>query len=103
MALLAKGNVLGVLEIFHRGTHEADAEWVSFLETLAGQAAIAINNTALFADLQRSNADLARAYDATIEGWSRALDLRDHETEGHTQRVTETTLRLAQLLGLGPS
>ena len=101
MPLLAKGNVLGVLEIFHRGPHEADQEWVAFLETLAGQAAIAINNTALFADLQRSNADLARAYDATIEGWSRALDLRDHETEGHTQRVTETTLRLAQLMGLG--
>jgi putative nucleotidyltransferase with HDIG domain len=101
MPLLAKGNVLGVLEIFHRGPHEADQEWMAFLETLAGQAAIAINNTALFADLQRSNADLASAYDATIEGWSRALDLRDHETEGHTQRVTETALRLAQLLGLG--
>jgi len=101
MPLLAKGNVLGVLELFHRGQHEADPEWVSFLETLAGQAAIAINNTALFADLQRSNADLARAYDGTIEGWSRALDLRDHETEGHTQRVTEATLRLAQLMGLG--
>jgi response regulator RpfG family c-di-GMP phosphodiesterase len=101
MPLLAKGNVLGVLEIFHRAPHVADQEWVAFLETLAGQAAIAINNTALFADLQRSNADLARAYDATIEGWSRALDLRDHETEGHTQRVTETSLRLAQLMGLG--
>ena len=89
MPLLAKGSVQGVLELFHRGPHHADQEWMEFLETLAGQAAIAINNSALFEDLQRSNADLARAYDATIEGWSRALDLRDHETEGHTQRVTE--------------
>ncbi len=40
--------------------------------------------------LQRPNAELAVAYDATSEGWSRALDLRDKETEGHTQRVTET-------------
>jgi putative nucleotidyltransferase with HDIG domain len=103
MPLMAKGSVLGVLEIFHRGPHAADQEWIEFLETLAGQAAIAINNTALFEDLQRSNADLARAYDATIEGWSRALDLRDHETEGHTQRVTETSLQLAQLMGISPA
>ena len=39
------------------------------------------------------------AYDETIEGWSRALDLRDKETEGHTQRVTELTLRLAEQPG----
>ena len=100
MPLMAKGNVNGVLELFHRAPHQADQEWLEFLETLAGQAAIAINNTAMFQDLQRSNTDLARAYDATIEGWSRALDLRDRETEGHTQRVTETALHLAENLGL---
>jgi PAS domain S-box-containing protein/putative nucleotidyltransferase with HDIG domain len=43
--------------------------------------------------------ELARAYDATIEGWSRALDLRDRETEGHTQRVTEMALRLSREMG----
>jgi putative nucleotidyltransferase with HDIG domain len=103
MPLLAKGSVNGVLEIFHRGPHQADQEWIEFLETLAGQAAITINNSALFEDLQRSNADLARAYDATIEGWSRALDLRDRETEGHTVRVTNYTLRLAQRMGVSPA
>ena len=40
------------------------------------------------------------AYDTTIMGWSSALDLRDRETEGHTQRVTKATLRLAQAMGL---
>lgn len=40
------------------------------------------------------------AYDDTIEGWSRALDLRDRETEGHTQRVTDLTLRMAQRMGM---
>jgi len=44
--------------------------------------------------------EVLAAYDKTIEGWSRALDLRDKETEGHTQRVTELTLRLAQAAGL---
>ncbi len=46
------------------------------------------------------NSELLHAYDATIEGWSRALDLRDHETEGHSRRVTEMTLRLAQAVGI---
>ncbi len=50
--------------------------------------------------LRRSNIDLMIAYDDTIEGWSRALDLRDKQTEGHTQRVTEMTLRIAQEVGI---
>lgn len=50
--------------------------------------------------LTRINADLIRAYDQTIEGWSQALDLRDRETEGHTQRVTATTVKLAHQLGI---
>ena len=46
------------------------------------------------------NAELSQAYDATIEGWSRALDYRDHETEGHCQRVTGLTLRMARAVGM---
>ena len=73
---------------------------MEFLEALGGQAAIAIDNTTLFNDLQRSNFELTLTYDRTLEGWSAALDLRDRETEGHTQRVTETTLKLAKVMGL---
>jgi PAS domain S-box-containing protein/putative nucleotidyltransferase with HDIG domain len=49
--------------------------------------------------LQRAHTDLQEAYDKTIEGWVRALDLRDKETEGHTQRVTEMTIKLAETIG----
>ena len=98
--LIAKGQVKGVLEIFHRAPLEADAEWLNFLETLAGQAAIAIDSAQLFDRIQRSNVELKLAYERTIEGWSRALDLRDKETEGHSQRVTEMTMRLARALGI---
>ena len=98
--LIAKGHVQGVLEIFHRAPLEVDMEWLEFLDALAGQAAIAIDNAELFDDLQRSNAELILAYDTTIEGWSRALDLRDKETEGHTLRVTEMALQLAQAFGM---
>ena len=51
--------------------------------------------------LRATNAGLRATYDATIEGWSRALDLRDKETEGHSRRVTQLTLELARELGLG--
>jgi putative nucleotidyltransferase with HDIG domain len=98
--LIAKGLVEGVLEIFHRSPLHPGSDWLDFLEALAGQAAIAIDNTQLFNELQRSNLNLSLAYDATIEGWSRALDLRDKETEGHTQRVTEVTLKLARAMGM---
>ena len=98
--LIAKGQVLGALEIFNRQPLEQSAEWMSFLTALAGQAALALDNAALFSGLQRSNTDLQLAYDATIEGWSRALDLRDKETEGHSQRVTRLTEQLAAILDL---
>jgi len=94
--LIAKGQVLGVLEIFKRSSHEPSPDWMDFLNTLAGQAAVAIENAMLFKSLQRSNIELTLAYDRTIEGWSHALDLRDKETEGHTKRVVEMTLRLAR-------
>jgi putative nucleotidyltransferase with HDIG domain/PAS domain S-box-containing protein len=98
--LIAKGNVKGVLEVFYRKPMEIDSDWSGFFETLADQTAIAIDNAQLFDGLQHSNIELAMAYDATIEGWSRALDLRDEETEGHTERVTEMTIKLARSMGI---
>ncbi len=99
-ALLAKGHVVGVMEIFHRQHLDPDREWIDFMETLAGQFAIAINNAKLFQDLQRANLNLSLAYDRTLEGWARALELRDQETEGHSRRVMDMTVRLAQALGI---
>jgi PAS domain S-box-containing protein len=99
--LIVKGQIKGVFEVFHRSTLSPDAEWMQFLHTLSGQAAIAIDNSQLFDNLQRSNQELTQAYDTTLEGWARALELRDRETEGHTRRVTTLTLRLARYMGLG--
>jgi putative nucleotidyltransferase with HDIG domain/PAS domain S-box-containing protein len=44
--------------------------------------------------------ELAEAYDTTLEGWAKALELRDKETEGHSRRVTETTVALARAMGI---
>ena len=97
---MAKGKVQGVLEVYHRTPLTLDLEQQSFLESLAAQAAIAIDNAALFDDLQRTNIDLMIAYDATLQGWARALDLRSRATERHTERVTEMTMRLAKAMGI---
>jgi PAS domain S-box-containing protein len=99
--LIAKGQVRGVLELFLRTPIGADPDWLDFMETMAGQAAIAIDNAQLFEGFQRSAMQLTVAYDATIEGWARALDLRDCETEGHSRRVAELTLTLARAMGIG--
>lgn len=101
--LIAKGQVKGVLEIFNRTPLEPDQDWLDFMEALAMQAAIAVDNAMLFDDLQKSNLDLIQAYDSTLEGWSAALDLRDKQTEGHSQRVTEMTLRLSRQMGVRDS
>lgn len=51
-------------------------------------------------NLSKSKQDLLDTYDMTIEGWARALDLRDHETEGHSRRVADLAVRLGKTLGL---
>jgi HD-GYP domain-containing protein (c-di-GMP phosphodiesterase class II) len=99
--LLAKGEIKGVMEIFQREALELDLEQRNFLETLAGQAAIAIDSAELFDNLQGSNAELMMAYDETIEGWSHAIDLRDEETEEHSRRVMELTIKMANQMGFG--
>ncbi len=100
LPLIAKGNVLGVMYLGRRSVFHPDQDWLDFFESLAGQAAMAIESIRAFETLQRSNFELALAYSRTIEGWSHALDLRDRETKDHTFRVTEVTLRLARLAGM---
>ena len=99
--LISKGEVKGVMTVFHRKDFTPNPAWSSFLGTLAGQAAIAMDITQMFDSLQRANMELSLAYEATIEGWSQALDLRDKETEGHSQRVTEMTLQMGKAFHLG--
>jgi PAS domain S-box-containing protein len=98
--LVTKDEVKGVLGVFNRTPLKQDPEWKEFLDALAGQAAIAIENAQLFESLQRYSRELATAYDETLVGWSRALELRDQETEGHSRRVTEMTLELAKAMGV---
>jgi putative nucleotidyltransferase with HDIG domain len=113
--LRLKSELIGVLYVDNRAHagifQESD---LSLITAFADQAAVAIHNARLFEDLQRSNRELEKtnfkleaanlelkiAYEATLNGWVHALDLRDKETEGHTQRVTILTERLARVMGV---
>ncbi len=109
--LKLKNEIIGVIFVDNRVQaglfQESDVEVIS---AFADQAAVAIDNARLFEDLQKSNQELEAAneeletaYEATLNGWVRALDLRDKETEGHTQRVTTLTRQLAADLEMDPA
>nr|WP_290668633.1 HD domain-containing phosphohydrolase [Ardenticatena sp.] len=98
--LLARGVFKGVLEVYHRQIVPIDNEWLEMLHLITNQAAVAIDVLSLVEESRRAHLHLRIAYDETIEGWARALELRDHETEGHSRRVTEATLALARRLGI---
>lgn len=98
--LKVKGEITGLIYADNRIRSGAFTQHdLHILTAFANQAAVALENARLFNDLQRSNFELAQSYDITLEGWARALELRDQETEGHTRRVTELTIRLASVMG----
>jgi putative nucleotidyltransferase with HDIG domain len=105
--LKIKDEIIGVIFVdnrAHSGLFEPND--LGLLSAFADQAAVAIDNARLFDNLQAANRDLEAAnqeleiaYDATLKGWVRALDLRDKETKGHTERVTALTQVLARAVG----
>ncbi len=90
--------LLALLEFFHRSRYDFSAEQRGFMEALAGQTALALQHQGLIHSLEDKGRELEEAYEKTITGWSRTLDLRDDITEGHSRRVTELALRLARQL-----
>jgi HD-GYP domain-containing protein (c-di-GMP phosphodiesterase class II) len=101
--LIARTELRGVLEIFWRHGFEPNQDWLTKLESVSRQIATAIDNALLVETLQQKNLELSTAYDATIEGLARALELRDHVTEGHTRRVAEMTWFMGQQLNIKES
>jgi putative nucleotidyltransferase with HDIG domain len=100
LPLIAQGRTYGVLEVYRRRPLSQAEDWITFLQAVATQTAIAIDNAELIENLSQSNRNLTIAYDRTLEGWSRALEMRDDETNGHSQRVTELAVQLALRFGI---
>jgi PAS domain S-box-containing protein/putative nucleotidyltransferase with HDIG domain len=100
LPLVINEQVKGLLLLFSQQPIEFDSEWKDFLQSLAFQVAIALDRFSLFSSMEQANEKLFEAYEATLEGWSRALELRQRETAGHSQRVVELTLALARALNI---
>ncbi len=99
--LIAQDHLIGFLWLGRKSDiPESD---VRMLSAVADIAANAIYRVTLHEQTKRDASELAQAYDTTLEGWANALELRDQETEGHSQRVTEMTLKLAKAFGLDES
>jgi diguanylate cyclase (GGDEF)-like protein/PAS domain S-box-containing protein len=100
--MLAKGQVIGVMQVQSYIPQRYTSNDATLLSYIGNTAAIAIQNAQLIKDLQKSNRELSHSYDSTLEGWARALDLRDSGTATHSQVVTELTVQLARALGVQP-
>jgi response regulator RpfG family c-di-GMP phosphodiesterase len=99
--LKSKDKMIGIIYVdnpLHIGAF--DKPDLEFLNSLASNAAVAIENASLFEGLELSKRQIEEAYDTTLEGWAKALEFRDQVTEGHTRRVTDTTVKLAKLVGI---
>ena len=101
--LVSKGQILGVLQAQSLSKGRFDGTDAEVMMLVANTAAVALTNAEMFHEIQTSNVQLSLAYDTTLEGWAKALELRDQETEGHTRRVTDMTVRLALELDVPPN
>jgi putative nucleotidyltransferase with HDIG domain len=99
--LLLEDKPIGALILGTTGQiHTFNDEEIDLSRVLASQISLALANARLYRSMQQSNNDLRRAYDATLEGWSLALELRDADTQGHTRRVVQLAEDLARALGV---
>jgi PAS domain S-box-containing protein len=100
LPLLSQEKVVGVLHIRLRKQHVFSETEIRLLTAIAEMAGNALHRANLYEQTLLQREELARAYDNTLAGWARALELRDELTEGHTRRVTELTLDLARIMGI---
>jgi len=95
-----RGQVIGFINLDSLTPGFYTPDMMDKLQSFADQAGIAIHNAELIRDLQDSHQELIIAYDTTIQGWAKALELRDMEIQGHSIRVAEMTVRLSTYLGI---
>jgi GAF domain-containing protein len=96
MPLLARGECKGALEVFRRSAWEPSEEWMRMLETVANQAAVAVDHSLMSIALERLSIQMSVTCDAAIEAFARAVDMRAREAEGHGLRVADLTVRMAE-------
>jgi HD-GYP domain-containing protein (c-di-GMP phosphodiesterase class II) len=102
LPLIGHNDPTGMIEVFWRQPQPSQRSHQEFLERIAEQTAFAIQRAGILKDLRHRNEELQTKYDAMIEGLSRALEIRDIETEGHTRRVSQFAMRLVEHMHIPP-
>jgi len=100
LPLRAQEKIIGIMHIWSTEFRIFTDTEIRLLIALAETTSNSVHRAILFEKTQKHAEELALAYDNTLEGWARALELRDEITEGHTRRVTELTLKLARALNI---
>jgi PAS domain S-box-containing protein/putative nucleotidyltransferase with HDIG domain len=95
--LITKGETIGALLI--GSTHILSDNELRLLKTIGDMTASAIHRSDLYEQTSLQAHELKQAYDATLEGWAHALELRDKETQGHSLRIANMTIKLAKSMG----
>ena len=103
LPLLSREMVVGVLHIRLTKEHFFTETEIRLLTAIAEMAGSALHRANLYEQTLQQADELTRAYDSTLSGWARALEMRDELTEGHTRRVTELTLQLARVMHIPES
>jgi HD-GYP domain-containing protein (c-di-GMP phosphodiesterase class II) len=102
--LLVKETAIGAFIVgTTRRIREFTDKEIDLCKILSFQVSLAVANAKLYAEAQQAIVDLTQAYDATLEGWSRVLDMRDHVTDEHTHRVADLTAELAKKMDISES
>jgi HD-GYP domain-containing protein (c-di-GMP phosphodiesterase class II) len=92
--LIAEGRVLGVINIIDKVFGESFCETdVNLLCTIAGQVSIAVENARLYEALEGNCFNMVRSLAASLEA-------KDQYTSGHSQRVTEYSSAIANMMGV---
>lgn len=98
--MMAAGEVIGVLQVFSFKPNQFLEADTALLSLIGNTSANSIQTQRLTSNLARTSQDLSQTFEATIDGWSKALELRDFSTERHTERVVSMTMELGRKIGL---
>jgi len=90
----------GQIDIYLPDKRPLDAEEMLILQSFLNLTASALGSATVAAEMRQAVIDVERAYMGTLEALIKALEMRDHETEGHSRRVVQYSLSLAQKLGV---
>ncbi len=111
----AQAEVVGLLTIVHWDSDKRiRMDDFSCLEEMANLTSLALDNAKLYntarielasraeveLQLRQTLEKLDQTYDTTLEGWARALDQRDCETEGHSRRVASIAVEMAKRMNI---